>query len=73
MSQSPSRIEPGSGVRRLQPNASAAASKQRIREREVYGRPLTGSVVVSLRRRSSIGSIPSAWASSSIADSRPNM
>jgi hypothetical protein len=29
MSQSPSRIEPGFGVRRLQPNASAAASKQR--------------------------------------------
>src|SRR5579884_2804077 len=71
-SQSPSRIAPGLGSRRLQPNASAAWSKQAINDRLVYGSPLIGSRIVSLRRRNSIGSICKAMASSSIADSSAN-
>ena len=72
-SQSPSRIEPGRGSRSFQPKRLAAASKQRISERLVNGRPLIGSFVVSLIRRSSIGSMPSLTASSSIALSSANM
>ena len=72
-SQSPSRMLRGSGLRDFQPKASAPASKQRINPRLVKGRPLIGSFAMSLRRRSSIGSSFSAWASSSIADSSPNI
>lgn len=71
-SQSPSRIDPGFGSRLAQPSAAAAASKQGISIRGVYGRPLMASWSVSLTRRNSTGSVPSFAASWSIADSRAN-
>ena len=52
--------EAGFGSRRSQPNAAAASSKHGISERLVYGKPLIGSVRVSLIRRSSTGSMPSS-------------
>ncbi len=68
--QGPSRRAPGRGSRRSQPKARAPASKQAMSGREVKGLPLTGSVAVSFRRRSSIGSSPSCHAISSMALSR---
>ena len=73
IAQSPSRIDPGRGSRRAQPNAVDAVSKHCISERLEYGAPVTGLFIVSLRRRSSTGSIASATASSSTALSRANM
>ncbi len=68
--QGPSRIRPGSGSRAAQPKASAPASKQAMSGRDENGLPEIGSVSVSLRRRSSMGSSPRATAISSTALSR---
>ena len=65
----PSRIERGSGVRLSQPKRAAPFVRHSRRARVEKGRPLYGSVSVSLRRRSSTGSMPVAYASSSMAHS----
>ena len=72
-SHRPSRIERGSGVRSDQPNRSAPTANASRSIRCENRLPLRGSVSGSLRIRSSIGSMPSSWASSSIADSRTNV
>ena len=69
MSQRPSRRTPGVGSRSRQPNRSAPSRRHATRLRELNGLPLSGSTSLSLRMRSSTGSMPAAIASSSIADS----
>ena len=72
-SHSPSRVAPGSGLRSLHPKRSAPSRRHATRLREVNGLPDSGSTSGSLRIRSSIGSMPHAVASSSIADSSAYM
>ena len=66
-------MEPGRGLRLDQPNALAAVSKHGMSERDVYGKPLIGSCIVSFTRRNSIGSMFRATANSSMADSSAKM
>jgi hypothetical protein len=61
----------GRGSRRLHPNRSAATRRHSRSERLENGRP-SASTFVSLMSRSCTGSIPVAYASSSIADSSAN-
>ena len=72
-SVSPSRfIEPISGLRFAQPNFSAPVVRHSFKCREEKGMPSPSSICGSLSRRSWTGSILSAMASSSIADSVAN-
>ena len=72
-SQRPSRRAPGVGSRSAQPKRSAPSRRHATRLRELNGMPFSGSSAGSLAIRSSIGSMPQATASSSIADSSANM
>ncbi len=65
-SQSPSRLERGAGSRSLQPNRSAPSRRHSSNPSLDQGFPW-GSVGARSRRRSSTGSMPSSWASSSMA------
>ena len=58
ISQRPSRIEPGSGVRLSQPKRAAPSVRHWRIARVEKGRPLNGSISVSLTRRSATGSTP---------------
>ena len=64
--QRPSRLVPGA-PRRSQPNRAAPCCRQAASDRLDQGRPLSGSAGGSFRRRSAIGSMLSATASSSMA------
>ncbi|SCE60436.1 hypothetical protein GA0115253_108463 [Streptomyces sp. Termitarium-T10T-6] len=68
-SQRPSRRTPGRGSRSAQPNLRAPSRKQAARLLPANGSPETGPTSGSLRRRSSIGSMPPRSASSSRAAS----
>ena len=68
ISHSPSRRAPGSG-RSAHPKRSAPCRRQSSSRFELNGLPVEGSSSGMLRSRSSTGSSPAAWASSSIASS----
>ena len=68
-SQRPSLVWPGLATRASQPKRRAPSRRQGIRFRVEYGTCFSGSCAGSLRMRSSIGSRPTASASSSIAHS----
>jgi len=68
-SHSPSRRVPGTLLRAAQPKRSAPVRHASVMWRDEKGSPDVGSLSGSLRSRSAIGSMSSATASSSIADS----
>lgn len=73
ISQCPARRTPGRGSLPSQPKRAAPRSQHSRRPLLDQGRPEEGLTSAWLRRRSSTGSLPSSWASSSIAHSSASM